>query len=246
MDSIKGDKMERVFEECVSGIIETATKVEIDREYIDRISTFVSKLIEKKSGEQHHVVDNRKESKRFTTGFLGEAALEKILRMPIIDWTIGDSDSYHVPDIPGYKIGIKTVEYGKFPVVFKKNYYPQIICIVDTLNIGTVYVCGIAMPDVLNKYQDDDLILDSKLRERGTKSGFYGFDYLKPITGVIDIEEFKKERSEKRVVQYAKEIVKQNQKRCPRCNCVMITKNGRYGQFWGCEDFPNCRYTESL
>jgi len=238
--------MDYVFEECVSGIIETATKIEIEKEYIDRISIFVSKLIKKKSKEQHHIVDDRKESKRFTTGFLGEAALEKVLGISIIDWTIGDSDSYHVPDIPGYKIGIKTVEYGKFPIVFKNNYYPQIICIVDTTNIGIVYVCGIATPDILNKYQDDDLILDSKLRARGTKTGFYGFDYLKPITGIKDIENFRKEESTKRAVQYVKGIVTADKKKCPECNSNMTMKNGRYGQFWGCTGFPNCRYTENL
>lgn len=124
---------------------------------------------------------------------MGEAALEKILGIPIIDWTIGDSDKYHIPDIPGYKIGIKTVEYGKFPIVFKHNYYPQIICIVDTKKVGNVYVCGMASVEVLNTYQDDSLIIDDKLRSRGTKTGFYGFDFITPIESLDDLEPYKKE-----------------------------------------------------
>lgn len=237
--------MDYIFEDCVSGIIETAAKVEVEKAFIDRITAFVSALTAKKAEEKHHIIDNRKETKRFTTGFLGEAALEKVLGIPIIDWTIGDSDSYHIPDVPGYKVGIKTVEYGKFPIVFKKNYYPQIICIVDTNKFGTVYVCGIASPDVLNKYQDDDLILDSKLKARGTKTGFYGFDYLEPVHSIVDIEMYKKRETSGRVTQYANKIIEVSKKKCPKCNSEMLIKNGRYGQFWGCTGYPNCRYTEN-
>lgn len=36
-----------------------------------------------------------------------------------------------------------------------------------------------------------------------------------------------------------------NLKRCPRCGQVMKLRNGRYGSFWGCGGYPNCRYTEN-
>lgn len=40
-------------------------------------------------------------------------------------------------------------------------------------------------------------------------------------------------------------------KLCPEClkegiNSKMVVKQGRYGGFWGCERFPDCRYTESI
>ncbi len=34
--------------------------------------------------------------------------------------------------------------------------------------------------------------------------------------------------------------------RCPKCNSKLIKRNGRYGQFIGCETFPKCRYTRNL
>lgn len=37
-----------------------------------------------------------------------------------------------------------------------------------------------------------------------------------------------------------------NAKICPRCGEVMKKRNGRYGEFWGCGGFPNCRYTERI
>lgn len=35
-----------------------------------------------------------------------------------------------------------------------------------------------------------------------------------------------------------------NIRSCPICSQPLIKRNGRYGAFWGCTGFPNCRYTE--
>lgn len=35
-------------------------------------------------------------------------------------------------------------------------------------------------------------------------------------------------------------------KRCPRCGNVLRKRNGRYGAFWGCMSYPECRYTENI
>lgn len=135
---------------------------------------------------------------------------------------------YHVPDIPGYSVGIKTVEYGKFPLIFKKNDYPQIICILDPSHYGTVLVCGLATADVLNKYQDDDLILDSKLKARGTKTGFYGLEHLLHIESLNDIDPYKKAQA-RRLSSYASGINTlpiANQMNSPQCGKAMEIKDG--------------------
>lgn len=33
---------------------------------------------------------------------------------------------------------------------------------------------------------------------------------------------------------------------CPRCHSTLIKRKGRFGYFWGCSGFPNCRYTENV
>jgi len=33
---------------------------------------------------------------------------------------------------------------------------------------------------------------------------------------------------------------------CPRCGGLLLTRNGRYGDFIGCENYPECRYTETI
>lgn len=34
-------------------------------------------------------------------------------------------------------------------------------------------------------------------------------------------------------------------KKCPNCASELLLRNGRYGKFWGCTNFPVCRYTEN-
>lgn len=179
------------YEDYITKYSDNFKRVLISDEYANKIHNFVKKLIDRKKRESHHKIDCQKEEKRFLTGLLGEAALEKLLNLSIIDWSIGDSNDYHHPDIPGYKLGIKTVEQGKFPIIFKKNYYPQVICILSSKIKNLVFVCGIATVDVLNEYQDDNLILDKNLRARGTKTGFFGFDKLIKVTQLSDIDDFK-------------------------------------------------------
>jgi len=32
---------------------------------------------------------------------------------------------------------------------------------------------------------------------------------------------------------------------CPMCGSILKKRNGRFGDFWGCTGYPNCRYTEN-
>lgn len=40
-----------------------------------------------------------------------------------------------------------------------------------------------------------------------------------------------------------KEIMADNG-RCPRCGGILIQRHGRYGTFWGCSNYPNCKFTK--
>ena len=33
---------------------------------------------------------------------------------------------------------------------------------------------------------------------------------------------------------------------CPRCGGNLIIREGKYGKFLGCSNFPNCKYTEKV
>lgn len=36
-----------------------------------------------------------------------------------------------------------------------------------------------------------------------------------------------------------------NVKKCPNCGSVLTLRNGKYGEFWGCTGYPNCKYTRN-
>lgn len=35
-------------------------------------------------------------------------------------------------------------------------------------------------------------------------------------------------------------------KKCPKCGNVLRKRSGRYGAFWGCMSYPECKYTEKI
>jgi hypothetical protein len=143
-----------------------------------KLKNFVNLLIKEKQKETHHQIDKYQEYKRFYTGLLGEAALEELLNINIIDWEIGDSRNYNKADLSkqNLNIGIKTVEYGKFPIIHKNSIRPEIINV--KINDTDIFICGLASIKVLLEYQEEHLILSPFLKEKGTKTGFYGFNKL--------------------------------------------------------------------
>lgn len=149
---------------------------------IETAMDFAVKKAERKLSEYQHQKDGDKEYKRTLTGIKGELAVEILLNESFIDWSIGDSKDYNKADLLplGLNIGIKAVEYGKFPVVHKIVERPEIITII--WNYNTVLICGFASIPTLKKFQDDNLILNDKLRKKGTKTGFYGFFALQKFS----------------------------------------------------------------
>lgn len=33
---------------------------------------------------------------------------------------------------------------------------------------------------------------------------------------------------------------------CPKCGELLTKRNGKFGAFWGCSGYPNCRFTENI
>ena len=139
-------------------------------------------IVQAKTNETSYKKDGASMLKRYVNGLKGEAAVGKHLGIPIINPDVGVSIDFDNPDIPGYSIGVKTVDYGNFPVIPKNNTYSQIICICHPSANGVVYICGLADVDTLNKFQHDDLLLDPNLKAKGTKTGFWGFSQLKEVS----------------------------------------------------------------
>lgn len=48
----------------------------------------------------------------------------------------------------------------------------------------------------------------------------------------------------KRVHEIQLERKKEKSDICPRCSGKLIKRRGRYGNFWGCNNYPKCKYTK--
>jgi hypothetical protein len=156
-----------------------------------KVEEFAKNIIIAKASEQHHIMDNNAEQKRWLTGIGGELALEKYLNTPFFDWSIGNSEKYNVPDLKriGLNVGVKTVEYGKFPVVHINPKRPEVIVVRSN---NKFYICGLATVENLKNNSSIDLIIDKKLRERKVKTGFYGFSELISFNNIKELREIAK------------------------------------------------------
>ena len=158
----------------------------IEHDKLQAIKELAQEIAKKKLTEAGHRYDNRKETTRNITGLMGEAAMEQVLGIDIIEWSVGDTIDYAHPDILRYGVGVKTVQHGKHHVIAKRSWYPQILCTV--MSDTQVQVNGLATPHMLNSFQDDRYILDPRLRAKGTKTCYTGYDKLINIRSRADLE----------------------------------------------------------
>lgn len=186
--SLQRTPTEERFVNDVLGCKDNMVYISLTDQELDTIDIFVHKVIERKKSEGHHQIDGSQEYKRFFTGTMGEFAIEKFFNVKFIDWSIGNSDDYNRADLLsiGLNVGIKTVEMFKHPIVHKTPHRPELINI--RRNRNTIILCGLATIPVLQKYQDDSLILSPLLKSRGTKTGFYGFDHLIKINSLNELK----------------------------------------------------------
>lgn len=152
------------------------------------LNDFIKAIRAKKKYEDHHRYDSINEAYRWRTGIGGEMALEQMLGEKFVDLSIGESKDYHVPDLSklGIDVGVKSVDKGRYPVIFKKSEKPEIIIL--RISDDTFSVLGVVLPEDLNKHQDDSLILSPALRARGTKTAFTGFHKIKPFNNLEQLK----------------------------------------------------------
>ena len=177
-----------MYNEYVEPIINNPSRyieITIPQEKINRIKEFCKEVVEAKKGEKLHKIDSDSEYQRFYSGTLGEAAVEELLGVNIINWKVGKSSFFNVADLSsiGLDIGIKTVKQreGSFPQINIPVKRPEIIVIRPKNEMGkisdnTVRIMGVASVEVLSKYTDKRLRYGSLNNPKRPKWGFYKFD----------------------------------------------------------------------
>lgn len=182
-----------VYNDIIEPNLHNFIRIEFTKQELLPLIELTKQIAEEKIKESNYKIDNLNIHKRYMTGLMGELAVERLLGINIIDYKQEEnrthSKFFNTPDLQdaGFNVGVKTVEYGKVPLIPTYNRYSQIICIRDTPK--SILVCGIATPETLNTHQTEDLVLANSLkktnedrRRKGNinniKTGFYGFNNL--------------------------------------------------------------------
>ena len=55
----------------------------------------------------------------------------------------------------------------------------------------------------------------------------------------------RRQEHKNRVINLKKEMGS-IESQCPICNSSLVLRNGKYGEFYGCSNYPNCRYTRKI
>lgn len=177
--------IEASFDHFVGQHLQSYPKVSLSTNQDAQISSFVKKVIEKKRSEGgQYFKDPESLAKRYLTGWGGECAVEQYIGKPFVDFTVGDSQDYYVPDLrsAGYEVGVKTVNMGDFPLLRKptpsSSNTPQVIVIRESRY--DFYICGLATYEVVNDPSNFSplLVRSGGVLELGVKSAFYRFDLL--------------------------------------------------------------------
>lgn len=163
--------------------------IELDKESIERVECTAEKIADVKRLEQGYLVDKDSLVKRWCTGLGGEVVLGIDLRVTIMDSTVGPSTEYDIGDLKkiGFNIGVKSVEYNKFPLIHSNPKRCEIILLKHPKKY-LYMICGIYTPQTMLRFSSRDLVIDPKVRD--SKTGFYGIPFYKPFTTLEDLKKY--------------------------------------------------------
>ncbi len=74
--------------------------------------------------------------------------------------------------------------------------------------------------------------------------GYKCFNCLESAKELILQKEFEESKKKKELFLELKSL--EGTKVCPRCGKRLKLRSGSHGLFWGCEDYPVCKYTENI
>jgi len=64
----------------------------------------------------------------------------------------------------------------------------------------------------------------------------------KAAKNILENFDFQKEKEE--ILDMTNPFIKEEYK-CPKCKRILKLRHGRFGQFWGCSNYPQCTFTKN-
>jgi hypothetical protein len=177
------------YESWVKPVQSNFLRIDLTEEEISLVERTAEKIATKKREEKGYLYDNDGLFKRWTTGLGGEVALGKHLGLKILDDRVGPSNEFDIGDLKriGLDIGVKSVEYGKFPLVHVFPKRCEIILLKHQSKFRYM-LCGLYTPDIMSLYSSRELVVDDKVRE--SKTAFYGIPFYKSFKTVEDLNKY--------------------------------------------------------
>lgn len=95
---------------------------------------------------------------------------------------------------------------------------------------------------VLDHYQPDDIYLDALRYAQENKLGMWSTD-----NNIHPIDFKQRSRGPKAKQNLQNTVSKGSEMACPlpACDGFLVERSGRYGLFYGCSNFPKCKYSQS-
>lgn len=164
-------------------------RVDLAEKEIFRVQDAAVRISNAKLKEQGYIRDNAGMIKRWTTGLGGEIALGKFLGVEIMDDTVGHSSEYNIGDLKKIclNIGVKSVEYKKFPLVHDHPKRCEIVLIKHPEKYKYM-ICGLYTPQIMMTYSCRDLVVDENVRL--SKTAFYGIPFYKTFKTIDDLKQY--------------------------------------------------------
>jgi len=180
---------QRAYEQLVKPYLKNGIEILLTPSQLQEINCVASNMGRAKLREVHHLKDAQAEQKRWATGLSGEMAVESYVGVPFVDLRIGDSQNFNCADLAsvGVDLGIKTVEYGKFPVVHTRPLRPEVIVV--KMEPQRLILMGVASLSLLRDPTacSAEYKIHPGLAANPHKTCFIAFDRLCPIGHPMDI-----------------------------------------------------------
>lgn len=121
---------------------------------------------------------------------------------------------------------------------FSMDQYVSVVVFSTSANLRSNFPANynvIYTPQLINRiksYKERILTDDNILKIRATLEANLVRDRKAKKQHVVNVQ---------RNLQIKRETV--NSGRCPRCGGFLVKRNGKYGSFYGCSNYPRCKYT---
>ena len=134
----------------------------------------------------------------FSREIYGTIAVEKLLKLNLINWSIINAKSYKADmNHAGFNVDIITCKYGELPVIEKNIKRSAIITVKK--DEKSVWICGFASIKVLQDNQNNHFIKETIYRD--SKTAFVGFDKLKSFTTIEELKNLMQESSKLKTIK---------------------------------------------